>query len=250
MTGARLAWAGFLGLAAAATGQSISGPAPVGAAGRAPVGASGPAPVHGTGTIISGTPSGPLGPGYHPAFTNPYGGSYRNAGSYRNGSGRGSATRGDDDRWSYGRSRHGAIAVAPFFYSEVIPDNPYLEQGPTAEDQHEHVRSEELLTDEVRRLNREVSDLRESVRASQRSAENRPAVPVATPEPEAAAEPASPPVTVVLGDGSRFESTSYAVMDGMFWDFSASPVKRVPMSAINIAASVQASAAAGSEFPQ
>lgn len=58
-----------------------------------------------------------------------------------------------------------------------------------------------------------------------------------------------PPVTVVLRDGKSFQTQSYAVMNGTLWDFSKPNPRKVPVAAIDIAASQKATDAAGGEFP-
>lgn len=233
-----------LGLAisagAAEHGHSVSGPAPVGAAGPAPVHASGPAPVGGTGTLVrSYTGS------YHSGFTNPTG-AFAGRGHYPNTS-----------RSSLYQRRRGPYgAAAPFLYGGVgylDPDlgydddwsaNPYTAppnaQPDDALTQHYQVQ-ENMLGAEIERLNEEIDALREQSGGGQLypppQAQNQPD----TPPP--------PPVTVVLRDGKRFQSSDFAVMNGVFWDFSKTPTRRVLMSEVNVPASVQASAADGAQFP-
>ncbi len=66
-------------------------------------------------------------------------------------------------------------------------------------------------------------------------------------------EPPPPPqipVTLVLRDGQQLQVQNYAVMDQTFWDFTRQPVRKIPLSSIDVAASAKATEAKGGEFPQ
>lgn len=235
-------WLGILALgsmslvASAQRGHSITGGAPLGASGAAPLGSTGSLIRAGSGGYRSG--------GY-------------GSGTIRNGSARGgfqtNQFRGSSER-GYRRGYYGS--VSPFFYGLGYLPYGMLDYGDdsgpspyaaapvdTPEDpltQHYEVQ-ENILGSEIEHLNSELEEMRQeqSVRPPY-----RPNV-----EP-AETTPPSPPVTVVLQDGHRFDSSNYAVMDGTFWDFSRSPSRRVPMSQVNVPASVEASAAHGAEFPE
>ncbi len=56
-------------------------------------------------------------------------------------------------------------------------------------------------------------------------------------------------MTLVLRNGQQVQVKNYAVMDGIFWDFSKQPSRKIPMSSINLDASAQATQANGGEFP-
>jgi hypothetical protein len=58
-----------------------------------------------------------------------------------------------------------------------------------------------------------------------------------------------PPVVAVLKDGRRLSIESYAVMNGYLWDFSKQPVRKIPVGSIDVAESIKASEANGTEFP-
>jgi hypothetical protein len=137
----------------------------------------------------------------------------------------------------------GYVPYGTFDYGDDFGASPYAGAPvDTPEDpltQHYEMQ-ENMLGGEIEHLNAELEELRQeqSVRPPYR----------ANVEQETA--PPSPPVTVILRDGRRFESSSYAVMDGTFWDFSKSPSRRVPMAQVNVPASVEASAAKGAEFPE
>lgn len=76
--------------------------------------------------------------------------------------------------------------------------------------------------------------------------------PAPEPPQSAAAEntPPQPPVTVVLRDGQKFQTQSFAVTNDTFWDFSNPVPRKVPISNIDVAASQKATATGGGEFPQ
>jgi hypothetical protein len=92
------------------------------------------------------------------------------------------------------------------------------------------------ITNEVDRLRGEVDQLK-----SQASA-----VPPPPPAIEQTPSPAADPATIiVLRDGRRLESTNYAIMDQTLWNFSARPVQKIPLSAIDISASQKVNAELG-----
>ncbi len=78
-----------------------------------------------------------------------------------------------------------------------------------------------------------------------------PPVPYAYQAPAAqpAELPPAPPVTIVLHDGQKFQVQSYAIMGQTFWDFSKQPVRKIPLSNIDVAASTKATIDSGAEFP-
>ncbi|HEX7359507.1 MAG TPA: hypothetical protein VF283_03345 [Bryobacteraceae bacterium] len=98
------------------------------------------------------------------------------------------------------------------------------------------------IANQLQQLHAEVQDLKAAEAVAPAPA---PAYPPAASE----SEPQQPPVTLVLRNGQRLTVNDYAVMDHTFWDFSKRPVYKIPLSSIDIAASQQATAAAGGEFP-
>lgn len=74
------------------------------------------------------------------------------------------------------------------------------------------------------------------------------APPASSPDGEASNQPAEPATVIVLRGGQSLETTNYAVMDGMLWNFSARPVQKIPLSSIDLPASQKANAARGVDF--
>jgi hypothetical protein len=108
--------------------------------------------------------------------------------------------------------------------------------------QHYQIQ-ENILAGEIQRLNSEIQELR-----AQNGRAYPPPAEYTGPE-SAETTQASPAVVVILRDGKQFKSNDYAVMNNTFWDFSKSPVRQVPMSQVDVPASVRASAANGAQFP-
>jgi hypothetical protein len=104
-----------------------------------------------------------------------------------------------------------------------------------------------MLGEEIQRLNNKIEELQQ-----QQSQAMQPPPSADQPSESNAAPPAPPPppVTVILRDGRKFQSTNYAIMNGTFWDFSKIPARQVPMANVDLPASVQATEAAGAEFPE
>jgi hypothetical protein len=110
--------------------------------------------------------------------------------------------------------------------------------------------AQDSLGEQIRQLTAELDSVKRQVSA--------PPTPYAPPPPPAIAPPASqetgaaasePPIAVVLKDGQHLSVRSYAVMNGFLWDFSKQPVRKIPVSNIDVSASVKASEANGTEFP-
>jgi hypothetical protein len=62
--------------------------------------------------------------------------------------------------------------------------------------------------------------------------------------------PRRPPIKLVLRSGQQIQVQDYAVVNGMFWDFTNQPVRRIPIAGIDIPASQKATEESGAEFPQ
>jgi hypothetical protein len=75
---------------------------------------------------------------------------------------------------------------------------------------------------------------------------------VQAPAPTIAEPPAPPstPITIVLKSGQKMEVQNYAIMNGVFWDFTKQNSKRIPLAQVDVAASVKATDAAGGAFPE
>jgi hypothetical protein len=212
---------------------ALSGPTPIGATGTAPVGAAGS-----------------LRPTY---------GSYGNKGSYGYYGGYG--THGGYNGVNGGKSGHGdhgsrypyayypGAFVMPFYgygYNDSYFDNGYG-PGPDYGPDPQAV-AQQALGDQVQHLTAEIEDLRDQQRQA--------AAPAPSPVPPAGQSPADTdterneaPITVVLHSGQQLQVRNYAVTDGVFWDFSKRPAQKIPVSAIDIAASQKATAASGGDFP-
>ena len=234
-----------LAVIAAERGHSVSGSAPLGATGAAPLG--------GVGSLIhssvagAGSRSGTYRGGYSAnPYTNAFSGQRRYPNQYQG--------------YSYNRRGHTYGVVAPFFYGFGYA-NPYYSdysddslaglpnQDPVdtpADPASQHLAmQEDLLGQEIDQLNSEISAMKEQSRQAEPPVPYR-ALPQEGEEP---VNPPTPPVTVVLNDGRKFQSSNFAVVNDTFWDFSKSPARRVAMMEVNVPASVKASAADGAEFP-
>ncbi len=107
--------------------------------------------------------------------------------------------------------------------------------------------TQSLLGEQIQRLSAQIDDLK-----SQPSPESTPDQSAASPaatqaRPDSA--PPQPPVTVVLKSGHNMQVQNYAVMGQTFWDFSSQPARKIPVSSIDVPASINASNASGAEFP-
>jgi hypothetical protein len=96
------------------------------------------------------------------------------------------------------------------------------------------------INDQLGHLQDQVNQLQ-----AQASANMPPAQAPAAAEEKTPAEPAT---VIVLRDGRKVETTNYAVMDRTLWNFSARPVQKIPLSAIDMNASEKANADRGVDF--
>lgn len=101
--------------------------------------------------------------------------------------------------------------------------------------------AQNALGEQVQRLTAELDQLRYGSQMLPQSA--------TAGHPSDAAPPALP-ITVILRNGQKLQVENYAVMGQTLWDFSKQPVRKIPLSSIDVAASTQATAASGAEFPQ
>lgn len=159
-----------------------------------------------------------------PAFSN----RYYNFGCYNCGSSQHRA-----------RSRTPFVGFAPLFDGYSFPSSyseedmgppPPLLPDPAAV----------ALTNEVDKLRGDINQLRD-----QTQAQMAPPAPAAAPVP---AEPPPPATVLVLRDGKQVETTNYAVMDQMLWNFSARPVQKIPLTSIDLQASEKANSDRGVDF--
>lgn len=107
--------------------------------------------------------------------------------------------------------------------------------------------TQNLLGEQVQRLSAEVENLRDQAASQPAPAQQSSATPQAAPAPDPA--PPQPPITVVLKNGNRMQVQNYAVMGQTFWDFTTQPARKIPVSNIDVAESINASNASGAEFP-
>jgi len=147
-----------------------------------------------------------------------------------------------------GRGFRGYGLVGPFFpFSNVgylpntappyIPDIPFDPNAPAI------AAAQQAMADQIARLSAQLEEIKV----------NQSQPPPTTGAPAAAApEPLPPeiPLTLVLRDGKQLTVKSYAVMNGMLWDLSKQPVRKIPVTNIDIAASTKATEENGGEFPQ
>jgi len=154
----------------------------------------------------------------------------------------------------HNRGGGGALIGAPLYY-------PYLGYAPSLDtfpsynetidpNAQAFAAAQESLGEQLRQLSAELDSVKRQV--------TPPAAPIppAMPPTPSAASPGSaidsasqPAIAVVLKNGQRFSVQSYAVMNGLFWDFSKQPVRKIPLSSIDVPESVKASEANGTEFP-
>lgn len=60
--------------------------------------------------------------------------------------------------------------------------------------------------------------------------------------------PVEPATVIVLRNGQQFETTNYAIMGDTLWNFSAKPLRKIPLTSIDVAASQKANATRGVDF--
>lgn len=153
-----------------------------------------------------------------------------------------------------GRSRIGGIPIfaAPIYYpgaygypNSSIP--AYNETGGNVAANSNLLAAQDAMMEQIRRLTADLQQIKSDAAPAP--------VPVASPVAQPAAEPAKEsapetvPISIVLRDGQQYTSKSYAVMNGMLWDFSSSRVRKFPASSVDIEASAKATEARGGEFP-
>jgi hypothetical protein len=101
--------------------------------------------------------------------------------------------------------------------------------------------SQDALAEQIRQLSANLEAMKNA--NQQQPPVPQSAVELAQPEPE------QPPIKLVLRNGQQLTIKSYAVMNGVLWDFSGQRVRKVPISQVDLTASAKATEAAGGEFP-
>jgi hypothetical protein len=142
----------------------------------------------------------------------------------------------------------------PFGYDfdddDMANNGSAYQAGPDSDEQALEM-NQSAMADQLQRLNAELADLRSAQQygpAGLPSPYAPPYAPQYTP-PGAQAAPPRPPLTLVLRNGQELKIDNYAVMNQTFWDFSSQPVRKIPLSSIDFAASEKATEANGGEFP-
>ncbi len=150
----------------------------------------------------------------------------------------------------YGRFSYGlpyayfGAPYFPFFGGPYADDfDSYNSSGYAGDPQGGAPADDSGLGEQVQQLSAQINGLQDQL--AQRTQ------PIAPPDHSAIAAPAppSPPLTVILTSGQTLEVQNYAVMGDAFWDFSSQPIRKIPLSKIDVAASARASEANGAEFP-
>ncbi len=236
-------------------GSSYAGPAPVHGhstftgpiSGPPPLGAAGPPPLNAAGSLRFGSV---------PARQN-FG--------FQNSNGHGEVNHVPVNRHS-NRNRYGVIGVpyfAPFYgydsgyydsASDDIAPGP-ADNGPDPATQ-QMIMNQDALGQQVQQLTSEIHDLKAQQQQQgavppylQPNGGDANATSQAAARPPEADAQNDVPVTLVLRSGKQLSVKNYAVTDGTFWDFSRQPAQKIPLSAIDLAASEKATAADGGEFP-
>jgi hypothetical protein len=143
------------------------------------------------------------------------------------------------------------LIAAPLYYPYLGYD-PSLNTFPSYNETidpnaQSFAAAQESLGEQIRQLTAELDSVKRQVNTP---VPPTPAMPPAvSPAPDASASTSQPPVAVILKNGQRLSVQSYAVMSGFFWDFSKQPVRKIPLSSIDVPASVKATEANGTEFP-
>jgi hypothetical protein len=134
---------------------------------------------------------------------------------------------------------------APYYYPSLgygdsaYPSNRY-DAAPTEDPAVQNmITAEDALSKQVQVLSDQIDQLR--------NAQQRGSIPQ-----DESAQETTPhvPITLVLRNGQQIQVQNYVVMDRTFWDFTWQPARKIPVSSIDIAASMRATEANGAEFPR
>ncbi len=108
--------------------------------------------------------------------------------------------------------------------------------------------AQESLAEQMRQLTAEVDSMRQQLNTPPPTSAI-PQTPPAMTAPPVNTGTEQPAIAVVLRNGQRMSVQSYAIMNGFLWDFSRQPVRKIPVSNIDIPESTKATEANGGEFP-
>ncbi len=164
------------------------------------------------------------------------------------------------------RSRNSGIPVfaSPIFYPGAYGSygggygygssvRPYNDPNGGNADNSNMMAAQDALAEQIKQLSSELQSMKSNATAEPPPVPAaQPLSPVApasvSPSPEPQMEQA--PIQLLLHSGQQLSVKSYAVMDGVLWDFSSGRVRKVPISSVDIAASTKATEDKGGEFPQ
>jgi len=152
---------------------------------------------------------------------------------------------------------HRSVPQAGYFTPYYYPFLGYSDSGydvypplDTAQDPEDQAAAvtANMLGQQIENLSAQIDQLRndqQAARAQQAGPPLEEAAPVEEPQ-----APKGPPIRLVLRTGQEVQVQDYAIVDGVFWDFTSQPVRRIPLSSINVPASQKATEDSGAEFPQ
>jgi hypothetical protein len=223
---------------------------------HAGVAGSGSYRTHGPGSFPAARPAIPRGTGPYglrtdiptPVGLNPPAASYTGIlpGAFKSSNGAG----------RYGRGGVGGFIGAPLYLPSLGYD-PSLNTFPSYDqtvdpNAQAFGMAQDALGEQIRQLTAEVDSMKRQLNTPPASYVP-PAVPQApaamAPAPQDAGTTSQPSIALVLKNGQRMSIQSYAIMNGFLWDFSKQPVRKIPVSNIDIPESTKATEANGTEFP-
>jgi hypothetical protein len=143
----------------------------------------------------------------------------------------------------------------PYYYAYPYYAYPYgqpyyVDRGSDYQDDRVSRQLDDLrsdvrdLKDENERLRYDLSRQRNS---ESHQSEAEPSMR-ARPESYANRPQAEPPTVIILNDGRRFETRSYAVADGTLWILSPDRAQKVPLAQIDVEKSRRVNAGRGVDF--
>jgi hypothetical protein len=140
---------------------------------------------------------------------------------------------------------YGYLAAPYFPLWDYSDDNGYsgYPAYSAGYDQPAPMPDENVLGEQIAQLSAQVNDLQSQI--GQKAPTDSPSTST-----QQTTQPPSPPLTVVLTNGQTLQIQNYAVMGSVLWDLSSQPVRKIPLSTIDIPASTKATEANGTEFPQ